>query len=96
MSGKGKILHHEPDLPVVVTGELGQRPLDAPAVRSLIVGEFHDGHGGARGPLGHRGIDGEADLTIRMPTEKEKEKEKGREAIVDSRETANHAQCTLH
>ena len=54
--GQREVLEDEPDTAVVFLEDLIQRPLDARAVRSLIVGELHDRDRRRRGALDHRGI----------------------------------------
>ena len=58
MRGQREILEDEPQTARVFTEELVQRPLDALAVRSLVVGKLDDGHRRARRPLRHEGVDG--------------------------------------
>ena len=62
VGGQGEVLEHEAHPPVVVLQDLRQRPLDALAVRSLVVGELDDRHRRAGRALDHRGVDGELDL----------------------------------
>src|SRR5262245_5738262 len=62
MGGQREILEDEPEAARVFTEELVQRPLDALAVRSLIVGKLDDGHRRPRCPLRHEGVHGESEI----------------------------------
>lgn len=62
VDGEREVLEDQPDLAVVFAKELFQRPLDAPAVRSLVIGELDDRHRGVGGAARHRWIHGEGPL----------------------------------
>jgi hypothetical protein len=62
---EGSILEDEPDATVVLLQDRRQRPLDRPAVRSLVVRELDDRHRRVPRTLDHARIHGQLELRMR-------------------------------
>src|SRR5437773_1750570 len=63
--GQREVLVDQTHAAVVLLEHLLQRPLDAPAERSLVIGELHDGDGCRRRAFDHLRLDGEAVVRAR-------------------------------
>jgi putative membrane protein len=97
MRGQGEILEDEADASGVRLEQLIQRPLDALAVRSLIVGELDDGDGRARSALRHGRLHGQAQI-VRRPHGAgggEEENDHGVHSQ-EARRAAGHTEAQVH
>jgi hypothetical protein len=66
MTREGPILEDKPDATVVLLQDRRQRPLDRPAVWSLVVRELDDRHWRVPGTLDHALVHGQLDLRRRV------------------------------